>query len=138
MCIGHLLFTDNVMHNSAVVVLWKSTSWHRVILGGANSCVALLVQLGQMQTIADPRGGNVRGLFSTHSVFKCTVRGQCYQRSVRCQTRTQIISPSQFVSIKLEKKQAIHFSFKIRLSKNVCFPMIPMNAKPFDNVEIFQ
>ena len=45
-----------------VVVLWKYTSWHRVILGGANSCVALFLQLGQMQTIADPRGGNVRGL----------------------------------------------------------------------------
>ena len=49
-----------------VVVLWKYTSWHQVILGGANSCVALFLQLGQMQTIADPRGGNVRGL---HCVF---------------------------------------------------------------------
>ena len=92
-------------YSSDKIVLYL---WYQV--SGANFCVALVIQLLLMHTIGDPRGGTVGQCSGTVHQHSGTVRGRSHRWSVRCQTRTQIISPSQFVAIKLEKNQAIHFS----------------------------
>ena len=87
-----------------------------------------------MHTIGDPRGGTIRQRSGTVHQSNGTlrqrsgtVRGRSHWWSVRCQTRTQIISPSQSVSIKLRAK-------KVRCATRTCNSFLVLNPSPSQNV----